>query len=198
MKLDAWWAMPWVVSLNIRLSDKLNSSQVTNATVPYRVLPLFRGGIFNQSYNSKYKPIIFTINSTDIQVELESVITGHGSDNHNCGEFCVTSHHFIINGKYQYVQTFSNAGTTLGCARRVLSGVEPNEHGTWLYGRDGWCDGQEVMPYVVDITDDVHQGTNNVTYFGWYNGTDPNPTFNPGKIMMYSNLVFYKTMRGFM
>lgn len=192
MKLDAYWAMPWMTSLNIRLSDKVNSSQVTNATIPYRILPLFRGGTFNQSYNSQYKPILFTVNSTDVQVKLESVITGHGSDNYNCAEFCVTSHHFIINSQYKYVQTFSNAGSPLGCARRVLSGVEPNEHGTWLYGRDGWCDGQEVMPYVVDITDDVHQGMNNVVYFGWYNGSDPKPSNSNAYIVMYSNLVFYK------
>lgn len=27
---------------------------------------------------------------------------------------------------------------------QVLEGSEPNEHGTWQYGRGGWCDGQEV------------------------------------------------------
>ena len=27
---------------------------------------------------------------------------------------------------------------------QVLQGSEPNEHGTWQYGRGGWCDGQEV------------------------------------------------------
>lgn len=27
---------------------------------------------------------------------------------------------------------------------QVLAGSEPNEHGTWQYGRGGWCDGQEV------------------------------------------------------
>ena len=29
---------------------------------------------------------------------------------------------------------------------QVLEGSEPNEHGTWQYGRGGWCDGQEVTP----------------------------------------------------
>lgn len=28
---------------------------------------------------------------------------------------------------------------------QVLQGSEPNEHGTWQYGRGGWCDGQEVI-----------------------------------------------------
>lgn len=158
------------------------------------MLPLFQGGEFNKSYNLRYKPITFTVGSDDVQVKLEAVITGHGSDNNNCGEFCITSHHFVLNGQYEYVQTFSNAGTPLGCARRVLDGVEPNEHGTWLYGRDGWCDGQEVLPWVVDITNRVNQGANNMTYFGWFNGKDPNPSKKPGKIVMYSNLIFYKAL----
>ena len=82
----------------------------------------------------------------------------------------------------------------MGCAERVREGVVPNEHGTWLYGRDGWCDGQEVTPWVVDITQQVTFGgaTNTIRYYGWYNGTDPNPTRDPGNIIMYSYLVYYK------
>ena len=29
------------------------------------------------------------------------------------------------------------------CAQ-VREGIVPNEHGTWQYGRNGWCDGQQV------------------------------------------------------
>ena len=194
MKLDASWAMPWLPSLNIRFSNKQQDN--SNITVPHRIQPLFRGGKFNKFYNSRYAPISFYVGLNDVHVKLESVITGHGSDNHNCAEFCVTSHHFVVNGKYEYVQTFSNAGTPLGCARRVLDGVEPNEHGTWLYGRDGWCDGQEVLPWVVDITECVHQGKNDVKYFGLFNGKDPDPDPKvvPGYIMMYSNVIFYRKM----
>lgn len=43
------------------------------------------------------------------QVVIYAVITGHGSDDNNCGEFCVTSHHFIINGKEHSIK-FNNAG----------------------------------------------------------------------------------------
>lgn len=39
-----------------------------------------------------------------------AVITGHGSDENGCGEFCVTSHHFSVNGHINNV-TFSEAGT---------------------------------------------------------------------------------------
>ena len=127
-------------------------------------------------------------------MKLFAVITGHGSDNNNCAEFCVTSHQFIVNDKFRNTRIFTNAGTPNGCADRVDEGVEPNEHGTWLYGRDGWCDGKEVGPWVQDITDQVKLDgkTNSISYHGYFNGSDPDPTANPGYIIMHSFLVFYK------
>ena len=88
------------------------------------------------------------------------------------------------------------SGTPFGCANQVPTGVEPNEHGTWLYGRDGWCDGRNVFPWVIDITEQVQKGqqTNFIQYFGWFNGSDPNPKQNPGEIIFYSYLVFYKDL----
>ena len=32
-------------------------------------------------------------------------------------------------------------------AAQVREGIVPNEHGTWQYGRNGWCDGQQVRIY---------------------------------------------------
>lgn len=85
-------------------------------------------------------------------------------------------------------------GTPLGCANQVLTGVEPNEHGTWLYGRNGWCDGRNVFPWVIDITQQVSLNKHNqISYFGWFNGTDPNPKQNPGMISLYSYLVYYRS-----
>ena len=119
----------------------------------------------------------------------------HGSDNNGCAEFCVTSHHFIVNG-HSNVKVFKNAVTAMGCANRVSDGAVPNEHGTWLYGRDGWCCGMDVVPWVVDIKNQVHVGDyfiNKVRYFGWFNGSDPHPTRDPGNIVMRSHLVYYKS-----
>ena len=162
--------------------------------IPYKIEPLFRGGTFDKNYNTKYSPIKFTIPDDCARVKLVATITGHGSDNNQCGEFCVTSHHFVVNVNHTNSEIFKKAGTATGCAERVPEGVVPNEHGTWLYGRDGWCDGQEVTPWVVDITQQVTFGgaTNTIRYYGWFNGTDPNPTRDPGNIIMYSYLVYYK------
>jgi len=202
MKTDAWWAQPWVVTLQLRfhhskftdLQPSINSNSLIISPValkPFQVLPLFEGGVFNQTYNLRYHPIPFTIPLHTTTVQVFAVITGHGSDDNGCGEFCITSHHFVVNGKHQHVKTFENAGTPLGCAEKVLDGVVPNEHGTWLYGRDGWCDGQQIDPWLFDITGDLQASNNNISYFAWFNGKDPNPSENPGLIRLVSYLVFY-------
>lgn len=48
------------------------------------------------------------------------------------------------------------------------------------------CDGQEVNPWVVDITNELKPTGNTVQYFGYYNGKDPDPTSNPGMIGKHS------------
>jgi len=182
---------PWVPSINL-LFQYPNQSQIA----PFATIPLFNGGIFNQTYNSNYFPITFTIPAGTVKVDLYAVITGHGSDNNGCCEFCVTTHNFVFNNQVNNTisRTFYNAGTPEGCAHRVARGGIPNEYGTWLYGRDGWCDGNTVDPWVTDISSilDLTEGaSNSVIYSGLYQGENPDPQTSPGYIIMYSYLTFY-------
>src|SRR4029078_1097974 len=74
------------------------------------------------------------------------------------------------NGK-DYAKTNPVAGTDNGCTDQVVSGVVPNQFGTWFFGRGGWCPGLDVAPFVADITDQVALGADNViTYQGLLNG----------------------------
>jgi hypothetical protein len=166
-------------------------------------------------------------------VLLYAVTTGHGSDDNNCGEFCVTSHVWTINGRLWNL-TFAvrlrvstiesgrdarwtyerqrggvwteqhawpllsfalsrdrsprscarlqEAGTEWGCTLAVPRGSIPNEHGTWHLGRDGWCDGQNVRPWVVDVTDALFPAgaaadsvNNTLWYAGYFQGHTPAP-----------------------
>ena len=87
-------------------------------------------------------------------------------------EFEPTSHHYDINGETYSVEFF-HAGTMWGCVEEVRNGVEPNEHGTWNYGRDGWCDGSPVDAHVFDVTASVDLGaTNELTYRAQSYGDD--------------------------
>lgn len=70
----------------------------------------------------------------------------------------------------------------------------PNEHGTWQYGRNGWCDGQNVRPWLADVTADLlgeGEGENVAEYIGLFEGRDPDPETTPGFIMMESAIAFY-------
>ncbi|DBA77212.1 TPA: hypothetical protein ACH3X1_009783 [Trebouxia sp. C0004] len=113
---------------------------------PHSIVALFDGGDFDSGYNDKYKPVEFMTPAGLQKAVLEAVITGHGYDNNQCAEFCITSHHFTVNG-HEHMLEFTEAGKPWGCADKVLEGSEPNEHGTWQYGRGGWCDGQEVSAH---------------------------------------------------
>lgn len=78
----------------------------------------------------------------------------------------------------------------------MLDGVEPNEHGTWTYGRNGWCDGQDVKPWVADVTAALAPtgAQNTVVYRGLFRGADPQPQQQQaGYIMMQANLVLYSS-----
>ncbi|XP_014788143.1 uncharacterized protein LOC106882100 [Octopus bimaculoides] len=184
------WASPWKPSVSLRFSNP-HMKNSSNSSYPVEAMPLFQpGAVFDHNYNNHFKPYYFEVDKKYSKVMIYAVITGHGSDENGCGEFCVTSHHFNINGKV-YNITFDNAGTPLGCANKAPIGVVPNEHGTWLYGRDGWCDGLQVDPWLIDITNDISK-QNVINYFGWYKGKTPNPQRNPGIISLYSYLIFYK------
>ncbi|MCI4391219.1 hypothetical protein PGIGA_G00131600 [Pangasianodon gigas] len=187
------WAMPWLTSLNLRFSHSNCSGNSSEMLYPFTLTFLYKGGTFDRDYNSRFQEIKFTVPPSTKKVELYAVITGHGSDDNNCGEFCVTSHFFLVNGVHNNSLTFDSADLPLGCAMRVGEGAVPNEHGTWLYGRAGWCDGLQVDPWRIDLTPQLDlSGSNTILYFGLYDGRNPNPTRDPGYIIMYSYLIFYK------
>ncbi|KAM3614499.1 uncharacterized protein V6R79_015453 [Siganus canaliculatus] len=185
------WAMPWVASLNLRFS--IGNQTGDEELRPFTVMSLYSGGTFDKNYNKRYKPVKFSVPPSAQKVELYAVVTAHGSDDNKCGEFCVTSHHFLFNSAHNNTLIFDSAGSPLGCTAQVKKGAVPNEFGTWLYGRGGWCDGQQVDPWRVDVTHQLDMnGSNTVLYFGLFEGKDPNPSKDPGYIIMSSFLVFYK------
>lgn len=158
------------------------------------LVPLpFAGGAFDARYNTRFPAFAFPTPPRTYRTYLVSLITGHGSDEHGCAEFCPSSHHFEVNGA-EFSRALGEAGTTWGCADKVMEGVVPNEHGTWQYGRAGWCDGQQVTPWVVDVTRHMLPaggGNNTVVYYGLYRGGDPHPRQQPGFIMMSAHVVTY-------
>eukprot|EP00887_Chlorella_sp_A99_P003150 scaffold9.g3150.t1 len=176
-----------------------------------RLRPLpFSGGTFDARYNLRIPTFEFHTPPFLERALVVSFITGHGSDENGCGEFCPTSHQNFVNGRALAAAAvnFSAAGTLWGCADRALllphgcrrcsrEWSQTNMASTWPYGRAGWCDGQDVKPLIFDITPWLHRHggpPNLLAYRGLFRGADPAPQQQPGYIMMQaraSNLVLY-------
>jgi hypothetical protein len=183
------------VDASFRLSNR------DKGGAPRAALPLFQGGPFNLDYNSKYRPLELPMPEWATRVELVALITGHGwgDDTENCAEFCNHTHHFTVNG-VEHTKEHPEAGTEMGCTTQVPMGVVPNQAGTWIYGRGGWCPGLDVPPWIADLTGDLDwtpEAVNTISYRGLFNGEDfdpqpiPDRTNFPGRIDMASYIVYW-------
>ena len=152
------------INLDLRLSD------AGKELAPSETHYLFGGGGFGETYNDR-DPVSMALPGDAAKVELAYVISGHGqSDPGNCAEFCVTTHHFFVNGEENEIQ-LSDAGSAQGCMDQVNEGTVPNQYGTWWYGRSNWCPGREVEVKTIDITSQVNLGGDNeFVYEGYYFG----------------------------
>lgn len=196
-RFEFYTTQRYQVTLKMRLTD------TGQATAPKLAFPLYGGGGFWNGYNDGRRPYDFTVPDWASRTEIAALITGHGGgdDQDNCAEFCNHTHHWQVNGKSEHVKAHPEAGSELGCLERIDEGVVPNQAGTWIYGRGGWCPGQDVPPWRADITADVHSGPGNqLTYRGLLAGKPYVPRRAEGtapdaglddRIDMSSWLVFY-------
>jgi hypothetical protein len=179
-----WNPQAYLTTMRFRFGNAQKGRTPAEATF------LFGGGDFNSGYNATFQPIDVPIPATAVHVELWSIITGHGGATQNCAEFCRHQHEMTVNGAV-YLKDHPTVGMLEGCVSEIDNGMTPNQGGTWWYGRGGWCPGQQVEPWVVDVTADVTPGgMATVSYRGLLNGNEPPD--NAGNIVMSSWLVVYE------
>ena len=136
---------------------------------------------FNLEYNNIFgseNPFDYNVTNEIERVEIVTFFTGHGhsSTDENCAEFCNHQHEFTINGNTIDLLEHPNGGTSYGCYNRVSEGVSANQYGTWVYGRAGWCPGQDVEYNRIDITSQSDTGLNQISYRGLYQGEEYEPS----------------------
>lgn len=163
-------SIPWLATLSLRLGAARASRSEAAATPaavlapwprpttePNGIAEVFGWVTFNQSYAHSFPNFSFVPPAAARRVRLYVLISGHGNDNHGCGEFCATEHRFSINGAAPSTirDLLPLENEAVGCAEAVDTGVTPNEYGTWLYGRDGWCNGRPVLAHVFDVSKEV-------------------------------------------
>lgn len=150
---------PYVASLSLRFGRRGRELR------PFETRLLFRGGTLNSTWAERHPPQRFTVPSDTRRAELYTLITGHGSETSQCAEFCNHGHRFRFNGNEHLVE-FPEARSPDGCNDLVDQGVVPNQHGTWYFGRGGWCPGWDVRPVVTDLTPELRMGAENELTYG--------------------------------
>ncbi len=178
-----WNKQPTETRLNLRLRNQGRGER------PIAITRLFEGGDFNAAYNEGREPVSAAVDAGATRVELWSLITGHGGATNNCAEFCDHQHELTVNSNV-HLRTHPTVGLQEGCVDELENGMVPNQWGTWWYGRGGWCPGQAVKPWVVDVTDEVTIGQPaTVAYRGLYAGGTPPD--NAGNILLNTWWVVY-------
>jgi len=154
-----------LISLKLRLHHQTDSTSPS----PKEIYPVWNGTVqFNPDYNDNRPPQVFSVPSNATKVEFVAYITGHGWGSagcFNCCEFCNSRHIFEVNGGvYNFDKDYPNASSSNYCMQpeTIIQGVIPNQGGTWGYGRAGWCPGMDVHPYIMDITESVSIGEENI------------------------------------
>jgi Peptide-N-glycosidase F, C terminal len=182
----SWNQQPTAVTLSLRFSNQ------KKGYAPATLTPIASGGTFDDQYNVGRMPVSAPIPADTKHAEVWMIVTGHGSDSYQCGEFCDSEHQFTVDGASNtWLVDFPMAGTESQCIPEEKNGMVPNQGGTWWYGRDGWCPGEQVTPHVWDVTSMVTPGsTATVTYEGLFDGTTP-PASGTGNIVLTSYLVTY-------
>lgn len=86
----------------------------------------------------------YAYNNPDVKAFVKNTISGHGSDDNGCGEFCSKYYELKLNGSVVSQKQLwkSDCG---------LNDISP-QTGTWLYERANWCPGQIVYPIKHDLS----------------------------------------------
>ncbi|HIN86839.1 MAG TPA: hypothetical protein EYN06_10185 [Myxococcales bacterium] len=179
-----WNQQAYLTQMDFRFSNRNKGYRLTQA------IELWKGASFNKAYNDNFETKTVDIPATAKHVALFAIITGHGMDTQNCAEFCNHQHFFTVNSK-TYTKKHPAVGQQEGCISEIENGMVPNQGGTWWFGRGGWCPGQQVEPFVADVTAEVAAGESaTLSYEGKLNGSTPPD--NAGNIRMSSLLVIYE------
>jgi len=88
------------------------------------------------------QPVVLAAGATGAAVRV--TVTGHGQGNKdNCGEFCTQDHRLLVDGQLVEAHTVWRDD----CDQNPIM----IQHGTWMDPRAGWCPGEDVKPWRVDL-----------------------------------------------
>ena len=175
----------WVNDFKLRFSGSAGA----DGPAPVALTNLFNGGGFSATYNDNRTILVEPPPGLGAaaNAELSFILSGHGTM-----EFDASTHVFHVNGDAYSWTSEGVAGTDLGCTTDIRAGrVQPNEHGTWYTGRNGWCNGADVPVHRHDVTVSVAKASPvNVTYHAVGPGGEPPGKQGSGEIVLSSVLAW--------
>ncbi len=137
------------------LELKLLKIKGTPVRQPLAVERLWHGtpayGIEDRPFDAAMPPRVLNVPPTAAQTRYKLRVTGHGfGDMENCAEFCRKWHGLEVDGQiaYRRVPWRPDCG---------LNPVFP-QNGTWVYDRAGWCPGDAVGTFDLELTPWVRPG----------------------------------------
>jgi hypothetical protein len=104
----------------------------------------FGYGNTSNHIENKLVPVNHQYTSAVKNIVLKNTVSGHGSDDTQCAEFCSKFYTLKINGTQQ-------AQTQLWKSDCGKNNIYP-QTGTWLYDRANWCPGEQVYPIFHPLT----------------------------------------------
>ncbi|MFN8547871.1 MAG: peptide-N-glycosidase F-related protein [Candidatus Eisenbacteria bacterium] len=142
----------WLVSIDFAFVEG------EPALIPYRVTNLWNN--YYAVYGDPSRPIEDLLAPIGVMIDPEAVgakvrvtTTGHGQGNSgNCAEFCSKQHTVNANGS-DFTHTLWRSNAL--CLENSLR----SQGGTWTLPRAGWCPGDKVDPWEVDVTGQIVAGS---------------------------------------
>jgi hypothetical protein len=123
---------------------------------PIEVKKIYNGyftyGNSNNPIENYLVPKTFTYAANSPRVFMKNLVSGHGSDNTGCGEFCKKYYQLKLNGSMI-------SQNTLWRADCGVNEVYP-QTGTWVFERANWCPGAVVWPIYHDLSALTSPNTN--------------------------------------
>jgi hypothetical protein len=117
------------------------------AKLPIAVAPIWT--MRQVPYGDPARPIDTSLPPLTLQLPpgsshaVRTFVTGHGQGNaDNCAEFCPRQHTLTAGGEARTLDVWRT-----DCPTTAV----PNQPGTWMYPRAGWCPGAMVHPWTVDL-----------------------------------------------
>lgn len=147
--IQVWGPSGWLLEINLEAIKSVDQEPVFQKITPLWGNDNLIYGDPNISSDLPTKEV--TVNANTTASHLRMTISGHGQGNtDNAAEFSRRTHRVVTNGNH----IANHVLWKTDCAQNVCR----NQLGTWLFSRAGWCPGQQVNPFIVDLTSELQAG----------------------------------------